>query len=372
MKRTADQVLFTFPVDGVMLTDAVGERIGDALEITARIDAKNGRNFTLNSEPLPNTAFGLYKKKVLLDKYKNTLELVDTDTGEKWSIYVYYLKKGYKKYRISLDDNIWFLQDLTEKQDEYNSMFDHPYLALIKSIHEKYGTKFHVNIYYETPRRNGFNLTQMTDKYKDEWKANSDWMRLSFHANADLPNRPYTHVTYDQMYFEAERVNKEILRFAGEEAFAKTVTTIHFGDVSVEGTRALRDLGYKAFLGDFHWKEPKFVDIRMYCDAEQCFTLQKYGFYYDKEEDVYFFNYNGEAEVQHIQPENIKALFDAKEEKTPFFKFMDICLHEQYSNPEFEKHQPNYYEKLDEVGKWCQEHGWESIFMDELFEFNTH
>ena len=87
--------------------------------------------------------------------------------------------------------HIWCFQNLTENKDKYESMFEDPYLGLLKSIHDKHGSKFHLNIYYETPRHGGFNLSQMTDKYKDEFKANSDWLRLSFHANADKPNRPY-------------------------------------------------------------------------------------------------------------------------------------------------------------------------------------
>ena len=33
---------------------------------------------------------------------------------------------------------------------------------------------------------------------------------------------------------------------------------------------------------------------------------------------------------------------------------------------------PEIYEKLDAAATWCDEHGYEPIFMDELFEFNTH
>ena len=80
----------------------------------------------------------------------------------------------------------------------------------------------------------------MTDKYKDEWKANSDWLRLSFHANANAPNRPYAHVSYEQMYFEAERVHKEILRFAGEEAFAQGGDAVVFHELVAAGAHADR------------------------------------------------------------------------------------------------------------------------------------
>ena len=370
MKRTQNSFCFTFPLDGVMLTDAAGERIGDTLKITARVDAAPNKSFTLNGEPLPSCGFGMYKKDIILDKFKNTLTLVNTETGETLSIDVYYLKKGYKKYRFSFDDVIWSLQEINENKDVYTSIFEQPFFKLIKTMHDKWGTKFHANIYYETPRHGGFNLSQMTDKFKEEWIANSDWLKLCFHANADKPNRPYAHVSYEQMYFECERVIKEIYRFAGKETHTNGVMTLHFGDCSVEGARALRDLGYNILTGGFFWNKPTGVDTRQYLDTEQCNILTKYGFYYDKEEDIYFFRHNGG--IQHRPHEEISTHFDNMAEEYPFFQFKDIVLHEQYFYPEYAKHQPNYYEKMDETMKWCHEHGFESVFTSEIFDLENN
>ncbi len=371
MKRHATTGEFHFPRDGVMLTYTAGERVeNDNLKIKVIFLASDNRKLTLNGQPMENSTHGIYRAFITLENFKTNLKIVDTESNEEWTADVFFLRKGYKKYRFSLDDNIWFLQNLNENKDVYKSMFEDPYLALLKSIHDKYGSKFHINIYYETPRHGGFNLSQMTDKYKDEWKANSDWMRLSFHANADLPNRPYINATYEQAHFEMERINKEIIRFAGEEAFSKTIATVHFGDCTVEGAQAFRDLGVKAFVSSYAWNRDNVCDIRMYCDAEQCAILNKYGFYYDKELDIYHFSYNGG--IQRTAPERIPAQFDRQLQDKPYYEFKDICLHEQYFYPEFKNHMPDYYEKLDAAATWCSEHGYEPIFMDELFEFNTH
>ncbi len=371
-KRKAGDVVIVFPQNNVMLTDSSGERIGDTLKIRVRVDAPDDKKLFVNSIPLEKKAFGVFRAEVILDKYHNVLEFFDEQTAEKQIINVYYLKNGYKKYRISLDDNIWVFQNLTENKDVYSSLFDDPYMSCLKRVHDKFGTKFHMNVFYETDRNGGFNLSQMTDKYKNEWIENSDWLRLSFHSNSDLPSRPYANVSYEQMYFEAGRVDKEIRRFAGEQTHANTVTTIHWGEVSLEGVRALRDLGYKAFVGDFNWKVNKGADIRMYCDIEQCFIIQKYGFCYDDEEDVYFFSYNGETDIQHITDVSlIGPELEGKLNDSSLYHFKDICLHEQYFHwypPE--KHL--YYEKLCEAAKWFDDHGYEPVFMDDLFEFYTH
>ena len=31
----------------------------------------------------------------------------------------------------------------------------------------------------------------MTDRFKEEFKANSDWLKLAFHANSELPDKPF-------------------------------------------------------------------------------------------------------------------------------------------------------------------------------------
>ena len=370
MQRFVANGEFQFPRDGVMLTDYSGERIGDTLKITVLFNASNGRTLTLNGEPMTRFNYCCYKAEFIMQNGKNTLTVTDENTGESWSVDAFFLRKGYKKYRFSLDDNIWFLQNLNENKDVYKSMFEDPYLALLKSIHDKHGSKFHINIYYETPRHGGFNLSQMTDKYKEEFKANSDWMRLAFHANSDLPNRPYGFATYEKAYFEMDRVHKEILRFAGEEAFAKTVTSIHFGDCTKEAAKAFRDLGVKAFVGCYNWNSSNNADIRMYCDAEQCSVINKFGFYYDKEMDIYHFAYNGG--IQGGDPKNFYEMLDRDAEECPVYRFKEFCLHEQYFYPEFKRHLPDYYERMDIAAQWCSDHGYEPIFADELFEFNSH
>ncbi len=371
-RRRAGDIVVVFPVDGVMLTDSVGERIGDTLKISVRVDTADDKKLSVNGIPLERRNFGLFKADVILDKYENHLVFLDEETGEKQEITVYYLKNAHKKYRISIDDVIWVFQNLTENKDKYESIFEDPFLACFKKIHDEFGTKFHLNVFYETDRNGGFNLSQMTDKFKNEWIDNSDWLRLSFHSNTDKPDRPYANVSYEQMYFEAERVDKEIRRFAGEQSHANTITTVHWGEVSLEGTKAVRDLGYKAFVGDYNWKVRAAADIRMCATLEQCVVVQQYGFYYDKELDVIYFNYNGEADVQNAKDiTKIGDIFEQTLGPKRSYHFKDICLHEQYfhwKKPEEHK----YYERLHAAATWFRDNGYESVFMDDVFEFYTH
>lgn len=113
-------------------------------------------------------------------------------------------------YRLSLDDNTWFLQDLARNVDRYQSMFDNPYLGFFREVHTCYGTKVHANIYFECLEHGGFRFTEMPDRYRAEWAANADWLHLSLHARADKPDEPYIRASYDQARSDCEQVNTEI------------------------------------------------------------------------------------------------------------------------------------------------------------------
>lgn len=363
------ELRFAFPMDGVILTDGSGRRAEDGLEITCIANALPGRRLEVNGVPM---VFGanIYKTQGTVNvgcKGATQLVLRDADTGEQQVIKVRYFRNAYHKYRFSLDDNIWFLQNLAKNADVYRSVFEDPYLKLLKTMHEKYGTKFHLNIYYECPEFGGFNLTMLTDRYKPEWRANSDWLRLSCHANANLPDRPYIQASYNQTFNEFSRVKEQIIRFAGEEAYAGPVTTIHWGDATEDAVRAVYDVGIRAMVGSFKWGNPEDTAIAYNMNAEQCALLRHYGLYYDEASKMIFFLYSSAA-LQHSPlsevPENLKR-FTAG---TPRYNFIELCLHEQYFYPHYKAYMPDYYERFETGIKWCAEHGYEPAFISEAFE----
>lgn len=149
-----------------------------------------------------------------------------------------------KQYCFTVDDNLRCLQELS--QGDYSSIFEYPYFAMYKRLHERFDLKVQLNLFYENPK---FNLSEMSDRFKDEWKSNSDWLKMSFHSR--LENfQPYIESGYDEVYEDCRAVNSEIVRFAGEEALAKT-TTIHYCYATQEGLNALKDNGVKGLLGLF-------------------------------------------------------------------------------------------------------------------------
>jgi len=168
-------------------------------------------------------------------------------SGQRDEIAVWWDKGSRKRFRFSVDDNIEFLKDLGQHPDRYASLFDHWYLGFWQEMHREFGTKVHLNIYYQTE---GFDLTQMPEKWKEEWQANAGWLHLSFHALQDKPDRPYRHARYAQMAHDFDLVCGHIRRFAGNEVLGNT-TTIHWAECPEDAARALRDRGIERLVALF-------------------------------------------------------------------------------------------------------------------------
>ena len=158
-------------------------------------------------------------------------------------------------FRLSADDNIVFLQDIAENRPR--SLFDNAYLALFRRAHEECGAKVVLNLFYDNSssagfgkKREYFDLSMMPGGYKGEWRENADWLKLSFHALREYPPDPYAAADGAAVLADAEKVNGEIARFAGESSLA-SFATVHFGKIADEGLDALKKAGYKGFAGYF-------------------------------------------------------------------------------------------------------------------------
>lgn len=248
-------------------------------------------------------------------------------------------------YRFSVDDNIWFLRDLSF--GHYSSIFEHPYLKVYKDLHDRYGAKFQLNIYYETE---GFDLSQMTDKFKTEWIENSNWLRLSFHAKADAPEAPYLNASYEEAYEDCTKVHREIIRFAGREAL-DLYTTIHYCVASPDAVKAFKDAGICGLVGLF---EPG-----RYC-YNLCYDEFTEPYKYDKESNLYYFV--NDMIVNLFPLSEIVPRLERVKEK----EFVEVMIHEQYFYDYFHMYQPNFAAKVEACLTYFTECGRKSVFLDEL------
>lgn len=254
-----------------------------------------------------------------------------------------------KTFCFTVDDNVRFLRDLTEKK--YNSIFDHPYLAMYKRLREKFGLKVQLNLFY---RLDGFDISKMTDAYYSEWEANSDWLKMSFHS--ELENvRPYEFSGYDEVYSDCKSVNSEIVRFASPAALAKT-TTVHYCVATEEGLRALADNRVQGLLGLFGNSEKPRTSYGIAEDEAGLIrggSIRRLGGISYAGIDIVINSFSKEDNLKKLS-----ALLDRDG--------IRVMIHEQYFYEDYKAYQPDYEEKLEAVfGLLCRE-GYKSCFFEEL------
>ena len=254
-----------------------------------------------------------------------------------------------KPFSFTVDDNIIFLRDVTS--DRPASLFDHPYMAMMRRLHERFNLKIQLNLFYESE---GFTLADMTDAYRAEWEANADWLKLSFHSRLENV-RPYEASDYREVYDDCRDVHREILRFAGESSLAVT-TTVHYCATTKEGTRALADHGMRGLLGLFGTDE---APRTSYALPESLGAMARRGAVV-RDGGVAF------AELDLVVncfgmdalPPRLAALLSRDA--------LHIMIHEQYFYPDYRAYQPDFEEKLSYVFDTLITNGFESRFFEEM------
>jgi hypothetical protein len=345
------------PIDGDMLNLYDGSVTGGKLVTQVRISAPAGSIIRINGVKA-KLINGLFQADVSLYNYENIIEITDEKSGCRESLKVFWLKNFVNKYRLSLDDNIWFLKDISDNADKYRSIFENPYLGFLKQVHDTYGTKIHINIYYET---DGFNISQLSDKFKYEWRENANWLRLSFHAYANEPDRPYINAGYEKVKSDCDTVMNQIRRFAGEEVTGP-VTTLHWGEATVEGCRALRDAGFKCLPCDFN-VDNDLAPCSFYLDVEKRRHINKRLIWRDNKEGIIFVRCTIIIDTHKL--ENIVPFLDDVKKDPHMSAYIDLLIHEQYFYSYYPAYQSDYKQKVLTAVKWAVDNGYKPAFLEE-------
>jgi len=352
---------FVFPIDG----DCLNEYDGEVEDGTLIIEFKLASDCPVTINGVEAELKGkYYTAEIGLEPGKN---LITADNGrQKKQISVFRLKSA-GLYRLSSDDNIIFLWDINKNADRYNSIFDNPYLNLYRKAHELYGASVHLNIYYElqedhpdfTDKREYFNLSMMTDKFRDEWEANSDWLKLNFHAKSDKPDNPYIDTDYNTIYEDCKKVQNEIIRFAGQKTLSDE-TTIHWGQCTEEGIRALRDLGIKYLAGYFTIRNGNPI-VSYFYPNDLVSHLEARDFWYDCVYDMFYCKIDCVLN-SHEEPEISPLLNGLSEEKTRS-GFLELMIHEQYFYNDYIRYIPDFEDIVLTACKWARQNGYQGSFI---------
>lgn len=308
-----------------------------------------------------------------------------------------------KKCLYFIDDVIWVFRDLARKKPA--SLFANPFLSVLKEAHDKYGLKTQLNVFYCTDNYYGnddFSLSEMPDTYKEEFKANSDWLKLAFHARQEFPDYPYVNASYEQVTEDFNRIKNEIFRFAGEDSFTRAIVP-HWLPVSYEGCRALYDCGIRT-ISATHGVKKEFegnAEALPYGHAQRLLHNRK-------PETALFTRDTNNAAIQssicgynHVEDVEayeriLKTTKGIRDEKTGLifkracngiclnlytsealtkalsekiednWEYIGIGNHEQYFYEDYFAYQPEYAEKTLYTARKLKEAGYECIFIEEL------
>jgi len=343
------------PIDGAILNHKHGQDTENGLLITVEGRCETNSCVTVNGREA-DVHGSTFRTQVCLGNQENTVTARSGD--EQHSIVVLYDRNSFKRYRFSLDDDIWFLRDIAEKR--YRSVFANPYLALWRRLHEEYGTRVNCNIYYQC---DDFDLSMMPDTYKTEWRDNADWFRMTFHALQNEPKEPYIHATYDQVAHDYDLIANEILRFAGEEVM-NTFTTIHWGEAPREACRAVRDRGINGLCGYFVFRDgtPK---VSYYFDAEHTEYLAERDYWKDIAEDLIFIRHA--IVVNSFKLPDIVPVLEETSAKPHQGEVLELMIHEQYFYPHYVAYMPDYAERCETAVRWMTENGYTPVFYSDGF-----
>ena len=129
----------------------------------------------------------LFRAPVTLTRQFNDIVVTSRDKhgDSERRIRVVWDRQSFRRYNYFIDDNSFFLTDIAKQG--CGSLFDHFYLGFLRRMHQEYGTKFTLNLFYHNDHHD-FTITDFPDRYKGEWQDNADWLKLSFHAHSEFPD----------------------------------------------------------------------------------------------------------------------------------------------------------------------------------------
>lgn len=345
-----------------MLNRRYGIETEKGLEIEVRGITYSRATTTVNGVPA-HVSGHTFTCKITL-RHRITLITAEAEWhGQKTSdsVTVFYDRNSFRRYRMSLDDNIEFLEDIALNARRYRSIFDNPYLGFWREMNRRFGMKLHINIYYEKP--NGFNLSYVPDTFKNEWRENAHWLKMRFHARANDPNRPYLSAPYEKVARDFELVENEQIRFAGEESRGD-FTTIHWGEATREGCRAVRDRGIRGLPGYFV-KQNGLWCVSYYLDAGQAEYMSTHDVWKDLSLNLFFIRHA--IVINTVKVPDIPAHMQKVMEMPHASEILELMIHEQYFYPWYVAYIPEFRERVIATLEWVSTHGYKPVHYEEGF-----
>jgi hypothetical protein len=348
------------PFHGAVLNRRHGQVVDGGLQIQVTGEAPLDDRVLVNGLAAQRAGSRFTADVVLRDKETDVIATTEGRFGrQEHRVRVVWDRNSFPRYRFSIDDNSFFLRDIAKS--DYKSLFDCFYLQGLRELHQKYGARFVLNVYYTTG--DDFELTQFPDRYRGEWKDNADWLRLAFHARADKPDRPYQYAAPQTLIADLDQVAAEIHRFAGEQTYSPP-TVIHWGMVQPAALKPLHERGVRVLSGYFR-RSGGGYDVNYFVDEVRSEYLSRHDALQDFASGIVFSRVDivcNNTPVEKVVPTLEPLARDPNQAE-----IMDLFTHEQYFWPFYAHHIPDHFQRLDAALRWVTEQGYKPVFYHECF-----
>jgi len=360
VKYHQQAIRITSPWDGDILNRHDGPETSEGL--TIRIEGTAPANQAVSVDGRQAEHDGeAFSAEVLLTKLETTI-VAECPSGSD-QVTVLCDRQSYKRYRFSVDDNILFLKDLAEQAP--HSIFDHWYLAFWQEMHDRFGTKVHINIYHQTE---GFILPEMHDKWRKEWAANADWLHLSFHGLENEPAHIYRNAPGRRLARDWEWVMDEIYRFATPAVTGDT-TTVHWAESTREGVEQLYARGIRKLIALPNFDVSGEPRTCYHLDKAQAQHLRERDAWRDPETGMIFVTCD--EVVNSYAPDDVVKVLDGQEESPHTCEMIELLIHEQYFREELEIYKEDIKQRVIAALEWVTERDYEPCFWCDGFLGNT-
>ena len=145
-------------------------------------------------------------------------------------------------YHFSIDDVFDSLIDVTTKNIK---LFENPFFALMKEVHDLYGTQVDLELFYEKEIDGVVYTLEDVRDLSEELSESGGWLRFGPHA------KNYEVAPFEQTPEEQEiifdKIYSEIDRFAGRKYYAKWVR-LHYYSESYELATYFKSRGVTALF----------------------------------------------------------------------------------------------------------------------------
>ncbi len=347
------------PYRGAVLNHRHGKTTAEGLKIGVRGHAPAGIPVTVNGAAAQREGDRFAAEVVLHDKETDLVAVGEDGAGRHEArTRVVWDRYSEPRYRFSIDDNSFFLRDICQKN--YGSLFDCWYLQMLRELNRNYGAKFSVNIYYTTG--DDFSLPQFPDRYRGEWRDNSGWLKLAFHAHADKPDRPYQDAPPEKLLADLDLVADQIHRFAGPETYAPP-TVIHWGMTRPSALRPLATRGVKTLSGYFRLGSAYDVNYRWNDEVSE--YVSRHDAWKDFDSGIVFSRVD--IVCNSVPVDKIVPTLEPQIKDPNTAEILDLFTHEQYFWPFYRNYLPDHPQRLDAAIRWVTDHGYKPVFFHEGF-----